>query len=284
MRHGRGGTCTSAGPATRGSPATTASSSPARPMAARRTRSPRRSPTRSTGASSATSPLRATGPSSSPGASSSSTWASCSAMRSRGRSRRTGERRSRSLPSRKSSFTGTWVTAPPATAATGRRPASRVTSSSARTAKCGSPPIRPTRRIQGQIYFIKTSNGGADWSAPARITPNLARGHQFFPDIDANAGELHVVWQDSRNDTPSGPPSTPSGGDYRTVPIANHWVSSNPPGSVSVGAGVGVQTFYAVSTNLGTSWTERLVSSAAQMPQYEQFSNRDVPFFGDYNY
>jgi hypothetical protein len=144
--------------------------------------------------------------------------------------------------------------------------------------------VEPGVGSQGQIYFIKTSNGGADWSAPARITPNLAKGHQFFPDIDANAGELHVVWQDSRNDTASGPPSTPSGGDYRTVPIANRWVSSNPPGSVSVGVGVGVQTFYAVSTNLGTSWTERLVSSAAQMPQYEQFSNRDVPFFGDYNY
>jgi hypothetical protein len=144
--------------------------------------------------------------------------------------------------------------------------------------------VEPGVGSQGQIYFIKTSNGGADWSAPARITPNQTKGHQFFPDIDANAGELHVVWQDNRNDTASGPPSTPSGGDYRTVPIANRWVSSNPPGSVSVGAGVGVETFYAVSTNLGTSWTERLVSSAAQMPQYEQFGNRDVPFFGDYNY
>jgi hypothetical protein len=144
--------------------------------------------------------------------------------------------------------------------------------------------VEPGVGSQGQIYFIKTVNGGTDWSAPARITPTLAKGHQFFPDIDANAGELHVVWQDSRNDTASGPPSTPSGGDFRTVPIANRWVSSNPPGSVSVGVGVGVQTFYAVSTNLGTSWTERLVSSAAQMPQYEQFGNRDVPFFGDYNY
>jgi hypothetical protein len=144
--------------------------------------------------------------------------------------------------------------------------------------------VEPGVGSQGQIYFIKTANGGADWSAAARITPNRAKGHQFFPDIDANAGELHVVWQDSRNDTASGPPSTPSGGDYRTVPIANRWVSSNPPGGVSVGAGVGVQTFYAVSTNLGTTWTERLVSSAAQMPQYEQFGNRDVPFFGDYNY
>ena len=27
-----------------------------------------------------------------------------------------------------------------------------------------------------------------------------AAGHQFFPDIDAHAGRLAVVWQDSRTD------------------------------------------------------------------------------------
>jgi hypothetical protein len=144
--------------------------------------------------------------------------------------------------------------------------------------------VEPGVGSQGQIYFIKTLNGGASWSAPTRITPNQAEGHQFFPDIDANAGKLHVVWQDSRNDTAQGPPSTPSGGDFRTMPIANRWVSNNPPGSVSVGTGIGVETFYAVSANRGASWTQQLVSSAAQMPQYEQFGNRDVPFFGDYNY
>ena len=26
------------------------------------------------------------------------------------------------------------------------------------------------------------------------------------------------------------------------------------------------------------------MSTVATMPQYEQFGNRDVPFFGDYNY
>ena len=65
---------------------------------------------------------------------------------------------------------------------------------------------------------------------------------------------------------------------------ANRWVAGNPPGSVSVGAGIGVQSFYAVSTNRGASFTEQLASSASQMPQYEQFGNRDIPFFGDYNY
>ena len=142
--------------------------------------------------------------------------------------------------------------------------------------------VEPGIGSQGQLYLAKTLDGSS-WTTGVRVTPGQAKGHQFFPDIDANAGSLHVVWQDSRNDTATGPPSTPSGGDYRTVPIANRWVSSNPPGSVSVGVGVGIETYYAVSTNLGVSFTAQPVSARAQMPQYEQFGNRDIPFFGDYN-
>jgi hypothetical protein len=136
---------------------------------------------------------------------------------------------------------------------------------------------------QGQIYFTRTMNG-TSWSSPARLTPGQATGHQFFPDIDANAGVLHAMWQDSRFDTATGPPSTPSGGDFRTVPIANQWVASNPPGSISVGHTHGVDTFYATSADLGDSWVEQQVSAVSNMPQYEQFGNRDIPFFGDYNY
>jgi hypothetical protein len=135
---------------------------------------------------------------------------------------------------------------------------------------------------QGQLYLIRTLDGSS-WTAPTRITPTQAKGHQFFPDVDANAGQLHVVWQDSRNDTATGPPTTPSGGDFRTVPIANQWVPANPPGSRAAGVGIGVETFYAVSTNLGVSFTPQVVSARSQMPQYEQFGNRDIPFFGDYN-
>jgi hypothetical protein len=149
--------------------------------------------------------------------------------------------------------------------------------------------FEPGMGSQGQLYFLRTLDGttweggnGADGSA-SRVTPAQAKGHQFFPDIDANAGALHVVWQDSRNDTASGPPTTPSGGDFRTVPIANKWVPDNPPGGISVGVGIGVETFYASSTDGGATWSEQLVSAQAQMPQYEQFANRDIPFFGDYN-
>jgi hypothetical protein len=136
--------------------------------------------------------------------------------------------------------------------------------------------IEPGMGSQSQLYFTRSDNG-TSWTGPARVTPGV-RGHQFFPDIDANDGRLHLIWQDSRVDSASGP----GGGDYRTVPIANRAVASNPPGSVA--AGPAVQSFYASSTNRGGSWTPQLVSTVTQMPQYEQFSDRDLPFFGDYNY
>jgi hypothetical protein len=143
---------------------------------------------------------------------------------------------------------------------------------------------------QASIYFTSTTNGGSSWSPPTQVDPEPV-GHQFFPDIDAENGELHAVWQDSRNDCASGPPSTPSAGDFRTVPISNRWVASNPPGSVVCAAhpGAGVDAFYAsapVAAN-GTAgaWAAGLdQSSVLTMPQYEQFGGRDVPFFGDYNY
>jgi hypothetical protein len=134
---------------------------------------------------------------------------------------------------------------------------------------------------QGQVYFLRTLNG-TQWSSPSRITPAQARGHQFFPDVDANGGRLHAVWQDSRFDCASGP----AGGDYRTVPISNRAVATNPPGSVACtgpAGTVGLTTFHAVSTDAGTSWTTDEVASVRTMPQFEQFGNRDIPFFGDYN-
>ena len=145
---------------------------------------------------------------------------------------------------------------------------------------------------QASIYFIKTTNGGASWTggtagADATRIDVQPAGHQFFPDIDAEGGVLHAVWQDSRNDCATGP----AGGDFRTVPIANDWVPANPPGGVSCAGtapanpdGAGVITVYATSSNFGATWATETVSTAVTMPQHEQFGNRDVPFFGDYNY
>jgi hypothetical protein len=144
---------------------------------------------------------------------------------------------------------------------------------------------------QGAIYFIKTENGGASWSGPTRIDAQ-PKGHQFFPDIDADSGKLYAVWQDSRDDCSSGPPTTPSAGDFRTVPFSNKWVATNPPGGVNCEPGGpgsdtgGLIAVYATSANGGTSWSTSVVSNPGvlTMPQYEQFGARDIPFFGDYNY
>ncbi len=137
--------------------------------------------------------------------------------------------------------------------------------------------ITPGVGSQASIYFLRTTTGGATWSTPARID-SQARGHQYFPDIVAEAGRLHAVWQDSRFDAAVGP----GGRDFRSVPVGNRAVPANPPGSVSAGAGLAA--FYAVSADDGVSWASSEVTTARTMPQYEQFGDRDVPFFGDYNY
>jgi hypothetical protein len=130
---------------------------------------------------------------------------------------------------------------------------------------------------QASIYLLRTTTGGASWSTPARIDPQ-ARGHQYFPDIVAESGRLHAVWQDSRFDRARGP----GGRDFRSVPVGNIATAANPPGAVA--AGPGLAAFYARSANAGATWTVGEVSTVRTMPQYEQFGDRDVPFFGDYNY
>ncbi len=135
--------------------------------------------------------------------------------------------------------------------------------------------IVPGTASQGSIYFTKTENAGRTWSPLTRIDPQL-KGNQFYPDIDANAGKLHVVWQDTRVDTATGPD-----GHWSTVPFENQH-TANPPGATSSAAGV--QSFYSTSANGGTSWTTLLASSVAYKLNWEQFGNRDIPFFGDYNY
>ena len=50
------------------------------------------------------------------------------------------------------------------------------------------------------VYAISTTTDGASWSQEPIAVDAAEAGHQFFPDIDAFAGNLAVVWQDSRSD------------------------------------------------------------------------------------
>jgi hypothetical protein len=130
---------------------------------------------------------------------------------------------------------------------------------------------------QGSIYFSKTTNGGASWSAPTRIDPQ-AKGHQFYPDVDIDNGVMYAVYHDSRNDNASGPPGT--AGDFRTVPFGNVWGNHAAKST----AGIGLETWYSSSSDGGATWSHAKASDVTYLQNYEQFGNRDVPFFGDYNY
>lgn len=122
---------------------------------------------------------------------------------------------------------------------------------------------------QGAIYFTRMA-GGRSWSTPTLLAPTPV-GHQLFPDINADGGHLFALWHDSRNDP--------------------GYSVQNPPGDASArdAAGfhlptVGLDTYGASSVDGGATWALVRLSSGSQMPNYEMFGDRRVPFHGDYNY
>jgi hypothetical protein len=121
------------------------------------------------------------------------------------------------------------------------------------------------------VYVIRSLDDGASWSAPVAVDAAGGRGHQYFSDIDALGGKMVAVWQDNRTD------------DAYSVqlPIGNTLDAQGRP--VASGTDV-VGTYAAVSDN-GTTFTPTgEVSSVTHQPSYEMFSNRSLPFQGDYNW
>jgi hypothetical protein len=117
---------------------------------------------------------------------------------------------------------------------------------------------------QSGVYFLRYDGANGSKTAPM-LLDNQAKGHQLFPDISAGGGgNLHVIWWDSRND-PTYSPARPVGNAANGTTVPS------------------LQVFGSASTNSGSSWsTGALVTSTLSNPDYEQFSNREVPFAGDY--
>lgn len=131
-------------------------------------------------------------------------------------------------------------------------------------------PQGSTLRVgQGAVYFSVLT--GAGWSTPRRLAPS-DRGHQFFPDLNADGGVLHAVWHDSRND-PAYSVQYPPGNNGAVRDSAGFAAATH-----------GLDTYGASSTNGGASWAVTRLSGSSQMPNYEMFGDRRVPFHGDYNY
>lgn len=148
-------------------------------------------------------------------------------------------------------------------------PASEVRS----TSTYNTAPVAPDGTLmvgQGSIYLTKTTDAGRTWSQPTRLDP-VAEGHQLFPDINADGGRLFAVWHDSRND-PGYSVQNPPGNATKKDAQGYHLST------------MGLDTYGATSTDGGATWTTYRLSSVSQMPNYEMFGDRRVPFHGDYNY
>ncbi len=121
---------------------------------------------------------------------------------------------------------------------------------------------------QGEVFLSRFSGGA--WSPAAPIS-DVPRGHQFFPDVNADGGKLFAVWHDSRND-PGYSVQAPPG---------------NLPAKDAQGfhlAAPGLDTYGAVSSDGGRTWAVSPLSTVRQQPNYLMFGDRQVPFHGDYNY
>ena len=61
------------------------------------------------------------------------------------------------------------------------------------------PPERPAD--EGDIYFIRSTDGGSRWSRPKRLNQDETNSVQFFPALAvAPNGTLHAMWGDMRDD------------------------------------------------------------------------------------
>ena len=120
---------------------------------------------------------------------------------------------------------------------------------------------------QSGIYFLRLDGTTGMHTAPVLIDdPRGHGGLQRFPDISVDAGTMHAIWWDSRNDpcySPKRPIGNCAGGG--TVPSLDAFAASGSTATLA--------------------WSPATrVSSVTSNPNWEQFGGRAFPFGGDYLY
>ena len=59
----------------------------------------------------------------------------------------------------------------------------------------------PGHGDSGDVFFVRSMNGGATWSSPLRVNNDPGNNDQFFPDLAVNSdGVIRVFWYDKRLD------------------------------------------------------------------------------------
>jgi hypothetical protein len=130
-------------------------------------------------------------------------------------------------------------------------------------------PERYHRNVGSQsgIYFFRLNGATGAHTTPVLIDDPRGRGGlQRFPDISVDAGSMHAIWWDSRND-PCYSPTRPLGNcaDRSTVPSLDAFGSAGSTSTLAWSPGV-------------------RLSDVSSNPNWEQFGGRSVPFGGDYLY
>ena len=60
---------------------------------------------------------------------------------------------------------------------------------------------RPGHGDSGDVFFVRSTNGGATWSSPLRLNDDPGDNDQFFPDLAVSAdGTIRAIWYDKRRD------------------------------------------------------------------------------------
>jgi hypothetical protein len=123
--------------------------------------------------------------------------------------------------------------------------------------------ISPGVGGQTATFFVRYDGATGQATTP-RLLDDQAVGHQTFPDISADGGVLHALWWDSRSDSCYSP--------------------ARPLGNCADGSTVPALDVYATrSGDRGATWSTPVkVTDVMSNGNYEQFSDRTVPFGGDY--
>jgi hypothetical protein len=120
---------------------------------------------------------------------------------------------------------------------------------------------------QSAIYYLSFNGATGAVTTPAPIDLEPA-SQQLFPDISVDAGVIHALWWDSRNDQNNDVSS------FRQRPVGNDANGNSAPA---------LDVFAASRPVSGGTWTTATrMSDVTTNPNYEQFGGRTVPFAGDY--
>jgi hypothetical protein len=117
------------------------------------------------------------------------------------------------------------------------------------------------------VYYTRYDGAARTHTTPQIIAP-VNNGQQLFPDLAVDAGTVHALWWDTRNDV----------NNNATTMLVR------PPGNDANGNVAESFDVYAATRPIsGGSWTSAVrMTDVTSNGQYEQFGGRTVPFGGDY--